>query len=836
MAKQPTGIGDSTYTDLCAIGDPNNATLAVLGDHLGTESDLARSTFIGRGSDRLDKSQMLYLYGRQDHRENDDRPTVNLIQPSINTFTALATRTDAAITLKSASTSEDGQWVMIKPFTFHAPKDAQSGQPQTNPETGQPYQDMQFQIGQPIPDEALDLVPAAKRICVDDATVTDWLQSRFDYKRRTSRMDKKIRQLVFLNSIYGWPMGLFQWDAVTSLPMFDLYPPQQWFPDPIKSEIDEMSYVRLDVILDCNEAKRRWPEAAASIDLYGSKTIRTATGSSGYSTVYQNVTYMRPVVTIQLLWLRNQDAPMTLPEALMTGLVIEETHSGDTPTPAGQDTPAQTDDAGDAADAQLQVPNEQTPDEDQPGDASDSKDAQGDVDQPPDAATDSADENQSPSAQPDTAPAMSKGPQRHVTHVATGDDLTDSFDDHGMPQPSYRTSPSADPILHPNHPHKTVIREWKQINQQVIPGSDKVCDYWDFPVFMGRNVTVAHRPFSQPETERLANIQESINRTHQAMVDHTAYFKSPTGVMYRDLLTKVDQDLANGHMTPGKLYTVESTGDMNEDIRKKFYFIDPPPMPPALPAMDENLGRKFDLVAGNPGVLQGTPPAGVRSGTAIGQLQAEAQAPSGLKAQYLEETIYRMAMLTADAMVKWETPESVYRYNRKYPLNVIRDYLVPYAQNMQIDVDVSLPIGMGQVKAQKDQQVRQDLAAKDADGQPLIDVETARERLDYDDDEIKRRLKDSRRELAEEQAEIAAMTAPPSAPQKPPESISLAIKFETLSPATQNQFLGVMGLQPTQVTLPSVTLPPIASQPSSGPPNNPTSNGQPGAVPGPARS
>jgi hypothetical protein len=247
-------------------------------------------------------------------------------------------------------------------------------------------------------------------------------------------------------------------------------------------------------------------------------------------------------------------------------------------------------------------------------------------------------------------------------------------------------------------------------------------------------------------------------------------------------------------MRPGKMYTVEGT---TEDISKGITFYPPPTLPPALPQMNAALRSDFQMVAGNPGVLQGTPPPGVNSGVAIGQLQAEAQAPAGLKSQYVEETIYRMTMLCLHDMVNKEEAKHIMRYNAEYPVELVEQYIIPFARQMIWDVDVSLGTGAGTVKAQKDAQIRADFAVAGPDGSPLVDVQTAREALDYDHDEIERRLKYAAEKRAEQQAEIAAKLAPPD--QKGPEKLSLTIAFKDLAPSTQAQIVQMMGLEPPQL-------------------------------------
>lgn len=779
-------VGDKTYIDLPTIGETGKESmLAQLGINLRTESSYVRANFIGTNFDQLDKSQNLYLYGREDWKPNDTRPTVNLIQACINTFVALATRTDPAIELKSASVNSEGVWILTKPFTIHG---SQLGE-------GEQLPDHELTLYEPIPEEVLEWVPPTRRLCINTETVVEWMQANFDIVRRKSRMDNSIRKIVFLSALNGWPTGLFQWDTHTELPKFLLYPPHQWFPDPLHDEVSEMSYMGLDMVVDCNEAKRFFPEAADMIDKWGSRTIQYQTGSvGGYSSIYTNMTYQRPVVTLSFTWLRNQPAPMTLDEGLQTGfLMVDET--AESPATTQDSTQETTQERAPGGNRETEPPEGQSESVD--------VDADGDsVDQY------SSDESVSTPAKP----------ARKIIHAHTKDDLTSSFDNDGNPNAGWKPEGAGDdhtPSLHPNHPHKLVNREWIQIMNEVIPGTDRVCPYWDFPVFMGKNIHIPHRPFSQPETERLASLQRSVNANHESMVQHAAFFKGNTGLIDKDLLTNADPDLVNGFMRPGKVYAVDLSGV--ESIQSKYFHIQPPPMPPALPQMDTNLMNKFDIVSGNRGgVLQGGVPAGVESGTAIERLQSEAQSPVGLKGQYIEETVARMAMLTLDAMIKWQSVETYMERNRKYPRVIVERYLLPYAKQIEWDLDVSVPIGQGQVRAMRDNQLRADFAMASPDGTPLIDAQTARERLDYDHEEIDRRQKAKRQALAEEQLENAQRMAPKEQPQEIKTSVSMA--WKDIQADVQNQLLGRMGMQPS--TEPSPAVVQAAATPDKAPPGS----------------
>lgn len=740
-------IADSTYADLPPIGGKDNGWMVSLGQQLGTESSVARGPWI----QYLNESQSLYLTGRPDGAVFDalatfpQRQTINRIQGTINTFTALATRTPSTHTIKSASVNEDGPWILTKPFTLPAP-------PQQDP-NAPPPQPVTLPLYQPLDEAVVDQVPPGKRICIDTETVVAYLQTNYDIKRRQSRMDATIREMIHNKQMNGWVMGLFGWDPTTQLSTFDIYEPQQWLPDSIKYDVDKMNYVRLDMVVDAEEAKRRYPAIAKTIDQFAAKSTQYEPGFTQYAYKYTATAWARPVITLCHIWLRNQEAPMTLAEGLDTGMVVQQEANDET----GQTQTA---------------------------------DATGVSPQPP------SDESQeSPGMEPDTGgseiqPRNEPTGLPRLIHARTGADLTASFDPQGNPAAKF----------HADHPHKLVIRHWIQICGTVAPGSDVICPQWDIPVWLDKNIPVQGRPWGSPETERLLSPQNTLNNLWTAANDHVGFFRAPTGFVTADIVSKIKPPFVNGSMEPGKVYVVDNVSagaDGTIKLSDHIFNIDPPPMPPAIPQLKKDASDEYELVAGNPGVNNGTPPPGVDSGVAIANLQSQSQVSQGFKSMYSEEAIYRMAMLKLFAEIHFQSVDEFMRCNRSVPRVIVEGFIIPYARSMILDMDISLATGGGQVKAQKDAQTRQDFASEGGGGVPLIDAETAREKLDYDSPEIDRRLKNQREEMAEEQAKAQQMAAPPPPPPMAKEPISpMTVNFSDLPPSAKNAALQQMGFPP----------------------------------------
>lgn len=763
-------IADSSYADLEPIGK-GGPRLAAFSQDFGTESSTARSRYI----EWLGESRNLYMFGRTDGRIGDNRPTLNRICTTLNTFTAMATRTDAGIVIKSVSANEDGKWYLKKPFTIMP-------SPTNGLQSPIPLPCLQRgEDGHIIPlDEAIiDDVPPAYRVCVDTETCTKWAQKNFDIKARECRMFDVVRSMIHRKQQDGWVMGLYQWDATTENSVFTLYELQCWLPDDIVEDVRDMNILRLDVPTDANQAKRMFPEMSAFIDQWATKNVGLQPGNTALPSKYFDRVWARPMIVLCYNWIRNQDAPMTMQEGLDTGLLAWEEQNA----AQEQESPTQIEGGTGGAETGMEWTEGIDGDVQRSG-------ANGIAGGPPAVIGDAA------------KPAIPPLPPR-LLHTRTGEDITHSFDhETGEPAPHPDTGE-----LHPNHPKKVVIRQFITFQSEVLPHSDMICPHWDIPAWLDRNIPIIGTPFGLPETLRMASPQQTINNTHAAQVNHVAYFKAPTGIMYRDLLNKISPPLVNGFMEPGTVYTIEGSDDPTEDIRRRWVNIDPPPMPPAIPQLNAQAGADFEIVAGNPGVDNGIAPSPDASGRQVEALQAASQASQGFKSAYTENAIWRMAKLKLHAEVHWMSMREIARINRSIPLELVEDAVLPFLRQIVLDVDVSLPTGSGQIKTQHDAQIRADFVAANAAGEPLLDAETTQDELGYDSEEIARRLKARREELAEEQMKIAQASAPPPPPpQDNTPKLSIGIPFERLTPEVQAAVLAKGGIQVASGV--AATLPP----------------------------
>lgn len=735
------------------IDEKKLAPLTTIAQKIGISSGFHRQPFIGESCGIQKRSEKLYRGGRPDWKPGDIRPTINRVRKTLDSFEAGARRVDASVVIKSASVNEDGPWILKKPFTIHPKPDA-SGQPPINPATNKPFQDIPLQANQPIPDELVDQVPAEYRTCIDTETVVKWHQSIFDIDRRFSDFDSTIGQSIHYKQLLGWVMFLFEYDPISEKGTFEFFPPEHWFPDPIKSKIKSMNHVRLDIVRDADEAKRMYPLAAKQIDAAKSYSVKLAAGNYGYNEIYMGgQLFPAPVVTIVCVWMRNQIIPMTLQEALDTNQVTQE----------APDAPPSAPEADQGA--QVEAP------------------STGSEDEQPESGNASIDESGE-----DAGEQSSVG---KITHPTTGEDLTASFDQDGNPT----TDDEGNLNIHVNHPTKVATVQWLQIDNKVVPGSYMVCPHPEIPVILDKASEIMFRPFADPETVILESPQASINSMHEAMVSHAQQFKGPSGLISKELAgnAAVENGFIDGFSRPGSVRVCDGLGDM--DLSKHYVEVQPPSMSAALPQVKESVDRDYELI-GDAGVNNGTPPPDVKSGKAILALQAGSQNTNDLKSIHTEDAIRDMVRLKLHAQVNWMSVDKLMTMSREHSREIVEGYILPFSRQILWDFEVLLPTGAGQVAQDRKNQIRQDASILCADGQPLISSKTARVGLDYDDDEEEREITETQEKTADMQAKAQAAAAPQQAPQKQGPNVSISIAYQTLQPEYQSWVMQSVGAPP----------------------------------------
>lgn len=572
--------------------------------------------------------------------------------------------------------------------------DALPGQPQVNPD-GTPMVDA---TGVPLPTPPLTVTSVAgESRLVDSAMIAEWLQVGFDIKMDESRVSQWFRDMVEQTQIFGSKQSLIDWDDDLKVPLLHIFPALQWWNDPNEPNLEKQQYVGLDWPIDAQRAKRLYPDLSKQIDFSASKQVYQPAGSQGMSQVYQNISYARPFVTMSTFWLRNREQAMTSQEAVQSGHVqlaaipIEGRDNAD----SSLGEPATPGDSGDSTnplDTEIVAPS---------GDADES----------------GSDTDPTQLAQPTTREAM--------IHGDTGQEIDQN---------------------HPLWPIKYVTTRVTLLMDKVV--KEVVSDCYDgIQVVVNYNVRIPGRPFGQGETDRVQGLQNDLNNVHGAIVNHTGWYRAPWIVMPNAIRDALPDDSKDALAQPGKIWYVDD--EMFKSLNGKvFQAYDPPAMPPALLTTEKDLIDGFNAVGGNPDVQQGVTPTSNASGQLVEALQQAAESSTGVKFKYLQEMLWRTGKICLWYFLNYLDAQAWYEMNRTYDLDTTT-LLLAIAQSLKFNIKVD--IAQGAAKAQKDAQIRSDAVSVP----PIIDMETARDKLGYDSKEIESRLMQAQQQQLQVQAAVA---------------------------------------------------------------------------------
>ncbi len=275
---------------------------------------------------------------------------------------------------------------------------------------------------------------------------------------------------------------------------------------------------------------------------------------------------------------------------------------------------------------------------------------------------------------------------------------------------------------HEEWPTKYVTSQTIQIRNEIV--SDEVNDAWDIPVVTNFNIRIPNRPYGQSDAIRVRTLQKDRNTVHESAVKHVQWFKGPTLIAPMSMRDNMPDDFRNVGMRPNKVYWLEDETYRQLKMLgngKLFETYDPPPLPPALITMGQELDAAFDVAGGRPDVAQGISPTSNSSGALAETLLDSANSTSDFSFLYLEEMWYRTSRLALHYCLTRLSAEDLAKIDRTYDVPTTQLFLAT-AQEMEWEVEV-MPTSS---KQQHEAQVRQDLQLG------ILDMETARDMLNYD--------------------------------------------------------------------------------------------------------
>ncbi len=620
---------DDSMTDLPFVGEPDvQNTLSAAIDRMRVMGVTSRGTHTAVHPECIN----LYLYGNEDG--DGAAHVVPKIQGMINAAVAQAVRNIPNICLKVSVEGDGGPNVLT---------------------TGQ------------------------EAIMLDSSKICDFYQHVMDTVLARSGFKKFYRKAALYGKIFGWQDAIADENHAQYKMDLRIFPPTQWYKPSDVEEIEDMSFFGVDIPVDAEWAKKKYPALKEKITEVAARAVQQASGASGYSSIYTSQTWAYPIVTLGIFFMRNREVPMTAQESISTGdfesreVPMEGSNELQQPSPAlvGGAAPV---DAGASAGAVEGG-----------GTAPDAAQSGGSVD------------------------LQAAQTREAVFHVATNQEVTPA---------------------HELWPTKYVMSKSIQIVGEVV--EDVVWDGVDFPVLTNINIRVPNQPFGQSDCIRVRTQQNDINDNNDSLVHHGQWWKGPISMWPLSLQELLPPEFRNIGLQPNRTYFVpdEVLRTMLELYKGNNLIgqFDPPALPPHLMQLQNYLGSCFDTVGNRPDVSQGTSPTANASGELAKVLLDASQQQNDFASLGLEDMALRLGHLTLDYITRVWTVEDFLRFNKTYDAQTVQ-YIIETEKTMEWEIEVDAAI----MKQQRDAQVRADFDAG------LIDEETTLDLLQYDAPQIMQR-------------------------------------------------------------------------------------------------
>ncbi len=294
---------------------------------------------------------------------------------------------------------------------------------------------------------------------------------------------------------------------------------------------------------------------------------------------------------------------------------------------------------------------------------------------------------------------------------------------------------------------------------------DERCPYADIPVCQTVNIPILGMPYGIGEPQRLEGVQMFINQIATTLITHLEFYRFPQEFWPQGLLDIVEAALG------GSWYQSAGVAVGIPDDKFKEFFIDGkrtsfaaerPELPGDMVGLMQLFFDLHDQMSGNVSVLQGRPPSADSSGVAIQELQQQARGPIGYKSAHMQESLKRLGMLMADAIIKYLPEWDWTRYLSKYPSGVamaFRDRI----KSLRFDISAEVVSGKGVIKEAE----KQTAIERRAMVPPSISEKTLVETLDNDPERELKRLEEERAGLVLDESQAQAVDSSGTLPGQP---------------------------------------------------------------------
>jgi hypothetical protein len=679
--------------DLSAVLPPIGQIIGVPGESEKAVSFLSRLAYESRQASETAEAEAvenleIYTYGKSP-KPSDNEVISNHIRDAVDAVVDAQTKEAPQVQLVPVETGDEGDIYRTDiPTSAPIPPDVAQAMAQTqvvgvDPATGQPIQ-------QPGADPGLF-------VQITDKTVSDFYQQQLDVYWSRGRFDQAFRRITLKNNIYGYMLPVFEWRSDVKKPkLHDNISLLQTYADSTVVSIEEAQFAGVDWWLDAGQAKAMFPKLAAQIDEWSSTGYPKRPDTSTILGFNVDRYFQRNNVILRVFWLRDQPCPMQPEQAVASGQVEQRAvlDAQTNPNSGGSDS----DEAGNmagmpddgaasgqvASDMGQMVGSEGTPAEYQPGDVGNGS-----------------------TAAPAPAPTR-------VGFFFPGDDE------------------EIDPD-HPAWPTRTCIRQLTQVGNEIV--EDIECPYWDMPVVHTVAGFIPNTLYGQGLPQRLKSMQYGRNRALSNMVEHTDLFAHPIEIYPQSTWDQLPAKYkVQGARKSGMQCVVPD--QIYQQAGGKIMVSQPPePIPVSLVQLQELLKGELSDRSSNPEVLQGKPPGNVHGWQAIQLLSQNAQSRFGFAVQWSADMVWRVAKLLLHALVDNLEVSDLMQVSRQYPAHIVAA-IKQRASQIDWDIDVTINIGTGVIRARKKQEAVEAFNIRDPlTGEPAISMETLRDRLGEDNEQ-----------------------------------------------------------------------------------------------------
>lgn len=166
------------------------------------------------------------------------------------------------------------------------------------------------------------MMPEDALLVINDQLVSDCAQAVFDNRWHLANGDMKVVQNEYYCNIVGHQDMRFQWDDEREGFVLDNINPLNVVVDPHHDSMEDSEYYEFDHLLSLDRATMLYSGAADKLKSAAqSGNLSSTDGKLQYS--YRNTNFKRQMVVVRTTWVRYQEVPMSMDEAMQSGAVKE---------------------------------------------------------------------------------------------------------------------------------------------------------------------------------------------------------------------------------------------------------------------------------------------------------------------------------------------------------------------------------------------------------------------------------------------------------------------------------------------------------------------------------